>query len=234
MKYLKLISLAYLALIASCSNKVSSPDYSRWFPLEVGFFWEYQSEQYIFYKEIIDFQRLPNGEIGYQQKIIHKSKIPNTPAIASFSTLAIIGNELREYYDTSCENGYRILLRFPLKVGDTWNGDAPGPCPWVNPDGETLYVAPLGQTSDSVAIREDVTVPAGRFKSCYRIHQLTDYPTATSFYQFWFTPNVGFVKWTYDKYFNVDPIGPASYADDDYVLIDFGSTKSDRLKLPLN
>jgi hypothetical protein len=194
--------------------------------LQVGLFWEFESTQYIFYKEIIDTLLLPNGELGYKQKIIHRSKAPDAPALGSFSTLAIIGNELREYYDTSCEYGHRILLKFPLRLGAIWEGDAPGLCPSVNQDGETLYIAPLGPTTDSVATREDVTVPAGTFKSSFRIHQKTEYPTATSFYQIWFSLGIGFVKWEYDKYFDLEPIWPALLGSDDYDLVKYGNKKS--------
>lgn len=160
-----------------------SMGFSGYFPLTEGSQFVYQD-----WREIED----PRGDFEVENKYVGRKvrvKRINSPRTLNIVSVEDKGNikrvtvEEKDYWDT---HTYEIDYLFPLKLGSKWEDpDVPGA---------------LGREDNMYAYYvekiEDVTVPAGTFKNCYKIV----FRTTPDIVIEWFSPERGVVKTEYRRH----------------------------------
>ncbi|MFC1666326.1 hypothetical protein ACFL0P_00450 [Candidatus Omnitrophota bacterium] len=158
----------------------SSMDFSRYFPLTEGSRWVYQD-----WWEIQD----PEGEFEVESK--HIGEKVRVKRINSSRTLKVVSVEdegpikrvKMEEEDYQGTRTREVEYLFPLEVGSKWEDtDLPGTLDRED-NMYAYYVEKI----------EDVTVPAGTFKDCYKIVFRTNPDVAIE----WFSPERGIIKAEY-------------------------------------
>lgn len=77
------------------------------------------------------------------------------------------------------------ILKFPVKVGDSWEQQVD----------VTSYKSGIAKVTRKVVSVENVTVKAGTFR-CFKIHVKYEGPPESDTYDDWWSEKVGFVKST--------------------------------------
>ncbi len=194
----KVIIISILILVGICfsctkqKHVFKSTPTAEYYPLRVGNFWEYRDNsnwyEYHLRKEVVDFCLIQGGIPAYKIKYLRTRAVFQDTfeyEIERFTYEAFIDNEVRELYDLNDTSNYEIMLRFPIKVGDSWH----------KPPEYSDSMVVISFFYDCVTAIEDVVTPAGEFEDCYKIEKnfLGGDP---EFFreERWFSPQVGFVK----------------------------------------
>ena len=190
-KYFSCLFLISPLLLATCQKSPTGPQpIENLFPLAVGNYWVYEGKICNWYcsdseiwEEIIGNDTLSDGTSVFVKRKIFRDR-DATFSDTAISYLKFEGNELREYLDKNYSCQFKILLKVPLRIGAEWNIDSCfcRGCP--------VELA----ITDSVEAVENIDVPAGNFKNCYRI------VTGKVFYPDtrWFAPYIGITKSTWE------------------------------------
>lgn len=187
--------LFLLGICSGCAEKkqVFAPEPAvGYYPLKVGNFWEYRdgSDWYEYYlkKEIVDLCLIQGGIPAYKIRYVRTRAIFQDTfeyEIERITYEVLIDNEVRELYDLNDTSNYEIVLRFPIKVGDSWQ----------KPPEYTDSMVVISGFYDCVTAIEDVITLAGEFEDCYKIEKTFLGGDAGFFIEErWFSPHVGFVK----------------------------------------
>ncbi len=209
------ISLIYVFLLSlfllTCQKKPTDPQGIKdIYPLAVGNYWLYTNSDGSnkIQDEIIGHHKLYDSLLVYIKRKITTSKIfkENTPlstiSETTFSYLSIESNELREILDTNiicyfsirdsiiyCTNFHKILLGYPLELGDSWSTFSP-----LLRNYYCLIDCSLCEI-DSVMTLENISLPLGQFNDCYKIVTKKESFCGSYVDEIrWFLPYVGIVK----------------------------------------
>jgi hypothetical protein len=130
-------------------------------------------ENWVFHSQISGYP-MPDSAIDIYYIVNGRGlyELPNADAAASAATNPRF---ITDY-------AFAQILAWPLEVGQMMGDPA-----FMNAEGRNVWVV-LGIV--------DVEVPAGHFKSCYRISMFTNPDTTHR----WFCPGVGFVQYEYHHY----------------------------------
>lgn len=217
-KVLLLPILSFLTL--HCNNKITSPQYLDQFPLRVGLFWDYQSQDHRLHKEIISYERMPNNRWGYKLETSLTSKTDTSAAIqpiTGYTYLTFESNQLREYYRADCPSAYAILLEFPLRLDQGWfkylgNCIDTVSCETTEAGMIVCSIRTNGPFPawDTVKAMADISTPFAEFTNSFGIKEASVLP---SYRLAWFEPQIGFIK--YEKYGQTN--------SEDFVLADCGT-----------
>ncbi len=168
--------LALLLLAAGCGQnpllKIASYDYA---PFKVGSSWTYLA---------------PDGSPGFERRLVASTVYAGKAAsqmdtlAGGLTTTAYVAHSGSAIQIYSATDGWYTARKLPYVTGNRW--DLPG----------------SGSFSFRVYVEgnEDVTTPAGEFKSCYRLRtEIADYNsgtgvTTTTGALAWAAPGVGDVK----------------------------------------
>ncbi len=204
--------LFLLGICSGCAEKkqVFAPEPAvGYYPLKVGNFWEYRDSsmlyEYYLKKEVVDLCLMQGGIAAYKIKYLRTRAIFQDTfenERERFTYEAFIDNEVRELYDLNDTSNYKIVLRFPIKVGDSWQ----------KPPEYTDSMVVISFFHDSVTAIEDVITLAGEFEDCYRIRKTHGISDILGGSERWFKPQVGFVGYRH-------VLGPLEYSLVDYKII---------------
>jgi hypothetical protein len=127
----------------------------------VGNFWKYSSEshlyEYYLSKEVVAFGVMREGMMAFKIRYLRSYTYSSDTVEKKKEWItyqALIGNEIREFYNLNDPGQYEILLRFPLEVGSSWH----------EPPRQMDSVWVFSIFVDSVVALENIVTPAGEFE----------------------------------------------------------------------
>lgn len=186
--------IVLLALV-SCSS--DEEEITEYYPHENNSSWTYkvtanwkEDVKYFLYK----FNGITQHEQGFQLQVL---EIWLEGGGYYFTEYILADNEKVDvYFLLDDENSYH-RLEFPLEVGKTWLA-------WDDSDDEFFTV---------VAV-EDVKVPAGEFKDCFKV-SYTSETDPEWFEHYWYCASVGLVK----IYAGYPEVGDTTYELNSYNIL---------------
>lgn len=180
------------------------------YPLKVGNYWKYSGKyawfEYDLTKEIVGVDTTQAGLKAFKVRYLWTYPFQDTikNQMEWFAYQALIDNEIREFSDLTDTSSYEIILRFPVKVGASWQ----------KPPTQMDSMVVISMFIDSVVAIEYIFTPAGDFPDCYKI--TTSFLGDLVYFRQdkWFKPRVGFVK-----YWNSPDGFGLTYSLEDYKVI---------------
>lgn len=172
-------SISFLLLIFTHLSPAHEIDWKVYFPTTKGMSWEYQtSSHHVVVQKVIDADERDGKHYGR-----FEVKNNQTGAIFVEDVYADDKGVFRERMNKEKISEALPFLRFPLKLGNTWQAEA-------------QYVGIKIKAGFRVAAWEQVILPLGK-KFAIRVdedfHMMNDTYTASK----WYSPGLGLVKATF-------------------------------------